>query len=126
MRTPRTWKELERHPVSAAYPNLTGEGWARFVGELRKHGIIGERAITLHEGKVLDGWQLLRACIEADITPPFRELPQGCAPETFVEIMNDVRRHEDAQAIRQRAEARRARVAEMRVNGMSEREIAEK
>jgi hypothetical protein len=40
-------------------------------------------------------------------------------PDVFVEVMNDRRRHEDAETTRKRAEARRQRVAELRRQGQS-------
>jgi hypothetical protein len=105
--------------------NIEGADWDQFVGSLRVNGIVGDRHITLYEGKVLDGFQLLRACIEADIKPSFQQLPDGIAPETFVEIVNDRRRHEDAETMRRRAQARRERVAAARAEGQSTRAIAE-
>jgi hypothetical protein len=125
MNGPRNWKTLERHPLSADYVNIDGPAWDAFVGSLRVNGILNDRRITLYEGKVLDGWQLLRGCIEADITPKFQQLPEGVDPETFVEVMNDRRRHEDAETLRRRAQARRERVAAARAEGMSQRAIAE-
>jgi hypothetical protein len=123
---PRDWQTLERHPLSAEYVNIDGPQWEAFVGTLRLHGILNDRKITLapdpDDGgqlKVLDGWQLLRGCVEADIKPKFQPLPDGVAPDVFVEVMNDRRRHEDAETARRRAEARRQRVAELRRQGHS-------
>jgi hypothetical protein len=121
---PIPWKELERHELSGEYVNIDGPAWDEFVGSLRLHGILNDRRITLYEGQVLDGWQLLRGCIEADVKPKFQELPEGITPEAFVEIVNDRRRHEDAETTRKRAQARRQRVAEARAAGKSERNIA--
>jgi hypothetical protein len=125
MNAPKDWKSLERHPLSAEYVNIDGPEWEQFVASLRVNGIVGDRRITLYEGKVLDGFQLLRACIEADIKPNFQQLSDGIAPETFVEIMNDRRRHEDAETMRKRAHARRERVAAARSEGQSTWAIAE-
>jgi hypothetical protein len=126
LNAPRDWKALERHPLSADYVNIDGPQWEAFVGALRLHGILNDRKITLapdaDDGgklKVLDGWQLLRGCVEADIKPTFQQLPDGVAPDVFVEVMNDRRRHEDAETTRKRAEARRQRVAELRRQGQS-------
>jgi hypothetical protein len=118
------WKSFERHPLSADYVNIDGEEWDKFVESLRLHGIVNDRRIIMYEGKVLDGWQLLRGCIEADIEPQIEPLPKGISPEAFVEIMNDRRRHEDAETVRKRAQARRERVAAARAKGQSTRSIA--
>jgi hypothetical protein len=125
MKRPKNWAELERHPLSAEYVNIDGPAWEDFVGCLRVNGILNDRHITLYEGMVLDGWQLLRGCIEADVEPKFQQLREGVDPATFVEVMNDRRRHEDAETIRKRAQARRERVAQKRAEGQSTRQIAE-
>jgi hypothetical protein len=121
------WKELERHPLSAAYKDIGGTAWKRFKEDLKKHGIVNGRCVTLHEGKVFDGWQLQRACVEADIEPEYRtlQLPEGMDPEEAVQIVNDNRRHETAKQIDQRVKKRRARVAAARRKGESTRAIAE-
>ncbi len=121
----KDWKTLERHPLSAEYVNIDGKPWESFVAGLRINGIINDRPITIHEDKVLDGWQLLRGCIEADIKPKFKNLPEGIDPESFVEAMNDRRRHEDAATTRKRADARRSRVLEGKAEGKSNRVIAD-
>jgi hypothetical protein len=133
LNAPRDWKALERHPLSAEYVDINGPQWEAFVGALRLHGILNDRKITLapdpDDGgklKVLDGWQLLRGCIDADIKPKFQPLPDGIDPEVFVEVMNDRRRHEDAETTRKRAEARRQRVDELRRQGESLPTIAAK
>ena len=97
----------------------------RMRADLKQYHIVGDRRITLHEGMVLDGWQLLQACIDEDIEPRFQELPKGMDPAKFVEIMNDHRRHEDVETIRFRAEKRREGVLALREHGKSERAIAE-
>jgi hypothetical protein len=111
--------------LSAEYPNIGGPAWDEFVASFRLNGILNDRRVTLHEGRVLDGWQLLRGCIEADIKPKFQGLPEGVDPEVFVAVMNDRRRHEDAETMRKRAQARRERVAAARAAGQSTRAIAE-
>jgi hypothetical protein len=123
--TVHNWKQLERHPLSAEYPDLDPDAHKRMCDSLKKHGIVGDRHITIHEDMVLDGWQLFRACKDADIEPRFQVLPGGIEPAEFVEIMNDDRRHEDMQTMMRRAEERRSRVAELKLQGKSERAIAE-
>jgi hypothetical protein len=124
MRAPRTWKQLERHPLSAEYPDLSGRAWEQFVADLREHGIVGERKIVLHQGKVLDGWQLQRACVEAGVLPEYQVL-EGMTPDEYVRIANDNRRHETQEAALKRAQARRERIAAARQQGQSLRAIAD-
>lgn len=121
----RTWKTLERHPLSAEYDDITGPSWDRFKNNYKRVGILNERKITLYEGKVLDGWQLLRCCIEFDRQPDFQTLPEHVDPKAFVETMQDHRRHETPEQVEKRVVARRGRVVDARVNGESLRTIAE-
>lgn len=119
------WKNLERHTLSADYPDIAGKAWERFLNNLKKNKIVNERKITLHEGKVLDGWQLFRGCVEIDLKPEFQVLPEGVDPVDFVETVQDHRRHETQDKAMSRANERRERVAHARMNGQSTRAIAE-
>ncbi len=83
------------------------------------------RRITLYEGKVLDGWQMYRACFELCIDYQTINLPKEVDPEQFVETANEHRRHESQQVMERRAEKRRERVAARRKAGESIRTIAE-
>lgn len=123
---PRIWKELKQHDESARYRDILGPTWAKLVETVRKFGIIGGRCIVLFEGKILDGWQLQRACIECDVKPKYATLPEGMAVEEYVEVMNDLRRHETQEAAEARIEERRERIAKARAAGESLRTIAEK
>lgn len=117
-------KQYERHPLSAKYDDITGDAWDDFVENARAKGTMG-RKIILHEGKVLDGWQLYRACLELGIEAEFADLPKGWDAQEYVDTVNDRRRHESADKQRKRAEERRARVAALRSEGKSQRAIAE-
>jgi hypothetical protein len=123
---PRFWKQLERHALSAEYKDLNGREWEQFLEGVREHGVVNKGRVVLHEGKVLDGWQLYRACLETDTKPAFEQLklPWGMSVEQWVGIANDHRRHETQEVLMRRAEERRARIAESRQEGMSTRAIA--
>jgi hypothetical protein len=125
MKTPRFWKTIERHALSAEYRDIEGEAWGRFLEGVRKHGIINGRKIILYEGKILDGWQLQRACLALGIVPLYEILTNGMDPRAFVEIVNDERRHETQEEVAKRIEERRQRVAAARLEGKSLRTIAE-
>jgi hypothetical protein len=124
MKRPRHWKDLERHPLSAEYEDLSGRAWDLFVANVKAHGPHG-RKITLHEGMVLDGWQLQRACVRLGVKPAYQPLPPAWTPEEFVESQNVHRRHETQEAALRRVDARRERVAAARADGRSTRAIAE-
>jgi hypothetical protein len=127
MKAPENWKELKRHPLSAEYANIKGKQSKNYVENLKRHGVVGKRKITLHEGMVLDGWQLQRACIDADIEPEYENLrlTGAMTAEEYVETVNDRRRHETPEEAKKRAEKRRQRVAKARTEGRSIRAIAE-
>lgn len=125
MSAPRNWRKCERHPLSAAYPDWTRDKHDTVVDSLKTIGNVTNRKIIMHEGLVLDGWQFLQACIEADHKPPFARLKRGADPVHFVKIVNDLRRHEDEAIIQERAE-RRLTVVKLRSEGNSLRAIAEK
>jgi len=127
MKTPRNWKRLKRHPLSAEYPDLGGRAREGFDQNLKKHGLVGQRKIMLHDGMVIDGWQLQLGCIKADIKPNYEilKLPQGMTLEEYVGTVNDHRRHETQEQAIKRAEERRQRVATAHASGMSQRAIAE-
>jgi hypothetical protein len=119
------WKSYERHPLSAAYPDLEGQTWELLTQRFREYGNVNGRKIVLFEGKVLDCWQLYRAHVQENVEPEFLEMPSGIPAEVFVEIMNDCRRHETAEMVARRVQERRTRVAQSRSQGKSLRTIAE-
>jgi transposase len=120
----KNWRELKRHPLSAEYRDLKGKALTRLRESLKK-GFLPERAITLHDGMVLDGWQRFLICDEEGIEPIFFELSEDWTPEEYVAAVNDARRQETPDQIESRAKKRKARAAELRAEGMSTRQIAE-
>lgn len=120
------WREYEQHPLGAEFPDIEGEAWDRFVAGVRKHGIVNQRPCVLHEGKIIDGWQLYRACKLTNTEPRFIDMPFSIDPEEFVEIVNDNRRQQSMADQRKRADKRRQRVAALVKEGKTNREIAVK
>lgn len=121
---PKNWRELERHPLSAEYEDLTGPEWDHFVEDMDEIGFDPKRPIVLFEDKILDGWQRHRACLECDIVPAYIPLQIGADAAAFVRIANDNRRHETEYAREKRLMARRGLVASKRAEGVSTRAIA--
>lgn len=95
-------KQLQRHPLSAAWPPLDSEDRASFVESVRAHGIL--QPIVLFQGMVLDGWKRYKAATEASKIPITRNFT-GTVEEArdFVRAMNDNRAHLTKQ---QRVESR--------------------
>lgn len=137
-RTPRNWKNLERHPLSAEYGDLEGRAFDLLVESVKERGIVGNRPIMLFDGVIIDGWQLHRAILKlytvgdaachAEKYKPHYEnlkLPKGMTAEQYVETLNDHRRHVTQEKAVQRVEERRQRVAAARRDGLSLRAIAE-
>lgn len=123
---PMDWRELKRHPLSAEYADITGPAWYRFTLTLKKLGIVGGRKIMLYDGLVLDGWQMLRGCLEVGIEPEFQTLPEGVDPREYVEAMNDERRHESPADVEARRQESVRQAMTLRDEGLSLRAIAER
>jgi transposase-like protein len=104
------------HPLSEKYPLMDVEEFAAFKADLAAHGL--KNPIWLFEGRVLDGRNRLRACLELGIEPVFAEF-EGSQSDAaaFVDSQNLHRRHL-SRAWRQQ------RVRELRSQGMSYRAIA--
>jgi protein gp37 len=52
----------EQHPLSAMFPAMAAEEFAELRADIAKYGL--RQAITLYQGKVLDGWHRCRCCSE--------------------------------------------------------------
>ena len=90
------WKgelvNYEQHPLGAVFPSMSSLEFAELRSDIRKYGL--RQAITLFEGKVLDGWHRCRACSETG-TPLRTEEFKGDdnAALAFVLSANVNRRH---------------------------------
>ena len=81
---------MERHPLSAAFPDMDHEDFEELLSSIKAHG--QREPITVFEGQVLDGWHRYRACKELDISPMTTEF-DGDDPVAFVIDLNLQRRH---------------------------------
>jgi hypothetical protein len=64
--------KFEKHEFNL-YPLMVKDEMIELVLELKKQGYDNSLPITLFEGKILDGWNRYNACIQAQVTPAFRE-----------------------------------------------------
>lgn len=106
----------ETHPAADLFPLIEGQEFRDLCKSLIERGL--EKPIELYEGKVIDGRNRLRACLEVHCQPRVTEW-DGDDPYEYVWSANAVRRHlEPGQraairlkvddALRELAERRRA------------------
>lgn len=81
---------LRQHPLSAAFPPMTGDELAALVEDIRDHG--QRERIVLHDGMVLDGWHRAQACAVVGVEPRAIEYG-GNDPAGYAISKNAMRRH---------------------------------
>ena len=60
-----------RHHLCELFPGLSGDEFNALRDDIKANGL--RQPIVLHEGKILDGGNRYRACLEAGVEPVFRE-----------------------------------------------------
>jgi ParB-like chromosome segregation protein Spo0J len=58
---------LEFHPIADAFPLMEGEEFKDLVRDIAEHG--QQQPILTHNGRILDGRNHYRACLEAGVEP---------------------------------------------------------
>lgn len=86
----REWMTHERHPLSAAYPDMQPDDLEALADSIAEHGLM--EPIVLMDGMVLDGWHRYRACSLAQVEPRFVQY-DGNDPQAYVIAKNGHRRH---------------------------------
>jgi hypothetical protein len=93
--------QLKAHRFAERYPLMDGDRLDKFVADIRGNG--QRDPIILYDGKILDGRNRYRACIELGIEPLFEEfIGNDEEASTLVDSENLFRRHltDDQIAIR--------------------------
>lgn len=128
---PRTWKNLERHPLSAEYEDIKAGPWKALLDSITDLGFDPRKPIVLAPDdadggkmKIGDGWQRQRACVQLNVRPVYVHLSKHIPLESLIRRDNDARRHESVEEHNKRVEARRVRVAEAVEKGTPLRTIA--
>jgi hypothetical protein len=85
--------QYEPHAIAACWPPIEEDCFAVLCASIKEHGLL--LPITLHDNKVLDGCNRLRACCEIGIAPKFT-VYTGSDPLGFALAANETRRHLDA------------------------------
>jgi ParB-like chromosome segregation protein Spo0J len=82
--------ELTLHPLCTYFPRIGSAGFHELKADIVAHGLL--HPIVLYEGKILDGGNRYRACVEAGIDPEVVEY-DGDDPAAFVCSSNVHRRN---------------------------------
>ena len=83
-------QKLERHPLSALWPDMPEDQYREFVAGIEKRHI--RQVIMTLDGKILDGWHRYKACLELGIEPFVAEYTES-DPVGYVIRQNAMRRH---------------------------------
>lgn len=89
-RTGDSFVDYDLHPLCTLFPRISGDEYQILVSDIRENGL--REPITLHGGMILDGGNRYRACLDAGVSPSFREFG-GENIVTFVLSANLHRRH---------------------------------
>jgi ParB-like chromosome segregation protein Spo0J len=86
-------KLLPFHPLADMFPLLEGEPFKQLVEDIRKNGL--RQDIDVSDGKIIDGRNRYRACIEAGIEPRIHQLrvKDDAGLAAFIISANIHRRH---------------------------------
>ncbi len=83
-----------QHPLSAAFPAMSGEEFNALVADIREHG--QRDPIIVLDGQVLDGWHRHQACAKVG-TEPKVEQYTGTNPRAFALSQLHRRNHSPSQ-----------------------------
>lgn len=82
---------IEFHPLAELFPLMDGDEFAALIADIKANGL--REPIVLHDGKILDGRNRYRACVQAGVRPTLQEWNQEGSAQAFVISKNLHRRH---------------------------------
>jgi hypothetical protein len=83
--------EMGIHDEANIFPMMNAAEFEALKGDIKANGL--KKPIVVHEGKILDGRNRLRACVEVGVEPKFEEWDQKGDQFDFVIGANIIRRH---------------------------------
>ena len=64
-------QELKSHPVADIFPMMSGDEYSGLITDIQENGLL--EPIWLHsDGRIIDGRNRYRACLEGGVEPEFR------------------------------------------------------
>jgi ParB-like chromosome segregation protein Spo0J len=83
----------EAHQFSKMFPPISPEDFDKLVDDIKKTGLL--QTIVVYQGKILDGNNRYRACLQARIKPRFTEIVEAsdAQAQAYVISANIHRRH---------------------------------
>lgn len=86
--------EIPFHEVADAFPLMEGKDLEGLKDDILRHGLI--EPIWTYQGKIIDGRNRYRACLDLSMEPDFREWDGNGSLAAFIASLNLHRRHLDA------------------------------
>jgi ParB-like chromosome segregation protein Spo0J len=83
--------DYEVHPAAEIFPMMDDQSYAELREDIRKNG--QQKWLVLWQGKLIDGRNRLKACLELGIEPQDSEIPDEADPFDYVLSANLHRRH---------------------------------
>jgi hypothetical protein len=96
---PNRNQEFQFHPLADLFPLMKGVEFDELVADIKANGL--REAITLFDGKILDGRNRYRACRDAGVEVKVKDF-EGDDPAAYVISANIHRRHEHLTAEQRR------------------------
>jgi hypothetical protein len=85
---------MEFHEVVSIWPKMQDDEFKKLVNDVKSNGL--REDIWTYQNKIIDGRHRYLACIEAHVTPRYREWDGQGSLTLFVASLNQHRRHLDA------------------------------
>lgn len=82
---------MDAHEYANLFPLMDGAAFAELKQDIRENGLLDE--IILYDGKILDGRNRYRACMELETEPRFKTVNGSTDPLKYVISKNLTRRH---------------------------------